>query len=306
MLNNDLDKVSLWANKLKISFNLDPAKQGQEVNFSRKINKVYHPPLLFNNSTVQKVSSQKHLGIHPDEQLTFKHHINEKINKANKGTGIIRKLNNILPCSALLKIYRCFIRPHLDYGDMIYEEPKNESFSSRIEPVQYNTSLAITGAIRGTFQEKLYQELGLESFRSRRRLRRLCHFYKLIETQKPFYLFNLIPPKLNSLLHPNTYSVMRRRNDYFKNSFIPYVVREWNRLSTEIPNSTSCQEFRKSLLSFIKPTSSALISIHQPVGVELLVRWALRFSHLREHKFKRNFYVTLNPLSSCSLKPETT
>ena len=65
-----------------MSFDPDPSKQAQEVIFSRKINKVYHPTLLFNNSTVQQISSQKHLGIHLDEELTFKHHINEKINKA--------------------------------------------------------------------------------------------------------------------------------------------------------------------------------------------------------------------------------
>ena len=99
-LNNDLDKVSLWGNKWKMSFNPDPSKQAQEVFFSRKINKEYHPPLLSNNSTVQQISSQKHLEIHLDEELTLKRHINEKINKANEGIGIIRKLDNILPCCA--------------------------------------------------------------------------------------------------------------------------------------------------------------------------------------------------------------
>ena len=127
-----------------------------------------------------------------------------------------------------------------------------------------------------------------------------------MKTQNPLYLFNLIPPKLNSLRHPNTYSVMRSRNVYFKNSFISYVVREWNRLSTEIRNSTSCQQFRKSLLSFIKSTCSSFFSIHHPVGVQLLVRLRLGFSHLREHKFRHNFHDTLNPLCSCSLEPETT
>ena len=68
-LNNDLDKVSLWANKWKISFNPGPSKQAWEV---------YHPPLLFNNSAVRQISSQKNLGIHLDEELIFKHHINKK------------------------------------------------------------------------------------------------------------------------------------------------------------------------------------------------------------------------------------
>ena len=73
--------------------------------------------------------------MHLDEELTFKHHINKKINKANKGIGIICKLNNILPRSALSTIYRSFIRPHLDYGDVIHDRPENESFSNQIESV---------------------------------------------------------------------------------------------------------------------------------------------------------------------------
>ena len=146
----------------------------------------------------------------------------------------------------------------------------------------------------------------MESLRSRRWLKRMCYFYKLIKTQKPLYLFNLIPPNLNSLRHPHINSVMRCRNDYSKNSFIPYVVREWNKLSTEIRNSNSYQQLRKSLLSFTKPICSSLFSIHHPVGVKLLVRLRLGFSHLREHKFRHNFHDILNPLCSCSLEPETT
>ena len=91
-----------------------------------------------------------------------------------------------------------------------------------------------------------------------------------------------------------------------KNSFIPYVVREWNKMSTEIRNSTTYQQFKKSFLSFTKPTCSSLFSIHHLVGVKLLVRLRPGFSHLHEHKFRHNFHDTLNPLCSCSLEPETT
>ena len=37
-LNNDHDRVSLWANKWITSLNPDPSKQAQDVIFSRKIN----------------------------------------------------------------------------------------------------------------------------------------------------------------------------------------------------------------------------------------------------------------------------
>ena len=134
----------------------------------------------------------------------------------------------------------------------------------------------------------------------------MCYFYKPIKTQKLLYLFNMIPPKLSSFRHPSTSSVIRCRNDLFKNSFIPYVVREWNRLCTEIRNSTSWQEFRKSPLSFSKQTCFSLDSIRHFVGVKSLVRLRLGFTNLREHKFRHNFHDTLNPLCSCSLEPETT
>ena len=92
----------------------------------------------------------------------------------------------------------------------------------------------------------------------------------------------------------------------FKNSFITYAVRQWNKLSTEIHSSTSYQQFRKSLLSFINPNCSTLFFIQHRVGVKLSVRLRLGFSNLREHKFRLSFNDTLNPLSFCSLKPETT
>ena len=80
----------------------------------------------------------------------------------------MRKLSNVLPRSALLTIYRSFVRSHLDHDDVIFDQPENESFSSKIKSAQYNASLVITRAIRGTSQEKQYQELGLEALRSRR------------------------------------------------------------------------------------------------------------------------------------------
>ena len=48
------------------------------------------------------------------------------------------------------------MRPHIDYGDIIYYQPNNDSFSDMIEKVQNNAALAITSAIKGTSQLKLY------------------------------------------------------------------------------------------------------------------------------------------------------
>ena len=81
---------------------------------------------------------------------------------------------------------------------------------------------------------------------------------------------------------------------------------ERNKLRMEIHNSPSYQQFRKSLLSLMKPTCSSQFSVHHLIGVKLLVRLRLGFSHLCEHKFRHNLHNNLNPLCSCSVEPETT
>ena len=71
-------------------------------------------------------------------------------------------------CKSLITIYKVLLRPLLHYGDMIYDQPHNESVCEKLESVQYKVALAITGTIQGTSHEKICQKIGLESLRARR------------------------------------------------------------------------------------------------------------------------------------------
>ena len=94
---------------------------------------------------------------------------------------------------SLLTIYKTFIKPHVDYCDIIYDQPGNKSFCAKIECIWYNAALTITGAIKGTSQTKLYKELGYEFSRLRRWYRRHFSFFKNKTIVKPEYLLDLIP-----------------------------------------------------------------------------------------------------------------
>ena len=94
-----------------------------------------------------------------DFRLDFQKHWKSPVKKVNKTVAFLCKFQNILPRSALLTIYKCFVRTHLDYGNIIYDEAFNNSFHQKIESLQYNAALAITGAIRGMSRENIYQEL---------------------------------------------------------------------------------------------------------------------------------------------------
>ena len=58
--------------------------------------------------------------------------------KISKTIGLLRKLQNLLPRAALITIYKAFIRPHLDYGDVLYDQACNMSFHQKLESIQYN------------------------------------------------------------------------------------------------------------------------------------------------------------------------
>ena len=71
-----------------------------------------------------------------------------------KSIGLLRKLQNLLPRRSLITIYKYFIRPHIDYGDVIFDQAYNKSFHEKLENVKYNASLAITGAKERYFKRK--------------------------------------------------------------------------------------------------------------------------------------------------------
>ena len=98
-----------------------------------------------------------------DTKLNFQEHLNNIMIKVDKSNGLLRKLQAVLPRPSLITIYKVFIRPHLVYGNIIYDPAYKEPFHQKLESIQYNAALAKTGAIRGTSREKFYQELALES-----------------------------------------------------------------------------------------------------------------------------------------------
>ena len=125
-LESDLKKISHWTCKWKTNFNPDVFKQSQDVIFSRKTFKVSQPSITFNTVPVACTACPKHHGLFLDEKLNFHDHINAKILKANEEIGIIKRFSNTLPRNSYLNIYKSFIRSHLDYCDIIYDQPNNE------------------------------------------------------------------------------------------------------------------------------------------------------------------------------------
>ena len=125
-IQNDLHNINTWAYRWKKKFNHDSSNHVHEVIFSRTIKVTAHTQLFFNNDP-----------------------------------GLLQNLQNTLPRpSSLLTIYKSFIKPRLDFGDIMYNRAYNTSFQQKVESIQNNEALAITGAIYRTSKEKLFEKLG--------------------------------------------------------------------------------------------------------------------------------------------------
>ena len=94
-LNEDLNKIKLWAFQWKMSFNPDPSKQAEEAISSRKLQKSVYPSLHFNNIPVTQSTTQKHLGMLLDVKLDFQAHLKNIYSKVNKTIGLLCKLHNL-------------------------------------------------------------------------------------------------------------------------------------------------------------------------------------------------------------------
>ena len=229
------------------------------------------------------MSYQKHLGILLDEKLSA-------ISKVNKGTSVIKKHKHNLQRKSLVTICKAFLRPLIDYGDVIYDQPQNESFCEKIGSVQYKAALAITGAIQGTSRDNIYQELGLNSLKSRRSYKRVVCMFKLMNEKVPNYLINLIPkyePTIRT--RNNSISSYKCQTNYFKNSFFPSTVNDWFNLDINIRNSELISLFKCRLLSFIRPFQNSICKICDLKGLKFLTRLLLGLSHLNAHRFRNNF-----------------
>ena len=152
--------------------------------------------------------------------MNFQEQLNNVLSKVNKTIGLLHKLQSFLPCQSLVTVYKAFIRPHLDYEDIIDDQTYNESFHQKMESLQYNAALAIIGAVRGTSREKLYQELGLESLRKGRWYRKLCYFFKIFKGQSPEYLFTMLPSvsKTYNTRTNDKISLFSGKHNFFINS----------------------------------------------------------------------------------------
>ena len=316
-INEDLASITRWAWQWKFQFNPTLKKQAVEILFSNKSEKSTHLPLIFNGIPVKKVSETMHLGVKLDESLSYKSHLEEKIAKSNQIVGCMIQLKKWLAYHVLEVIYKLYVRPNLDYGDVLYhkENPKKGEISyheddpvrdekvfefsskvpllQKVEEIQYKAARIITGAWQSSPKRELYKILGWESLNQRRILRKLTILHETLINKHPSHLFEII----KSNIYPNDSRLGGRllmkeihcKKMQYHKEFLPSTIKDWNFLDFSIRESKTKAVFKQKLLNAIRPKKSPYFGLFSNAEVRYLTMLRLKLSPLNAHKSHHNF-----------------
>ena len=177
-------------------------------------------------------------------------HIDKMCNKANSTLGFLRR--NLSNCPKQLKelSYIALVRSKLEYAACVWN-PYLAKDIKKIEAVQRRSARFVTRNYSWTQSvTELLSELGWETLEKRRSNASLTMMFKIINNEVAININEHLERSTSSTRkeHSHQFRHISTNTDAYKNSFFPRTLKVWNKLSSDIVNSTSCDQF-KSLIT---------------------------------------------------------
>ena len=244
-LQSDLDRLTCWANKWQMKFNVDKCKV---LHIGSSNDRVQYE---MNGQILEAVNKEKDLGVMISSDLKPSQHCSEVVKTANKLVGFIGRAFENKSETVLLKLYNSLVRPHLEYCVQFWS-PYYQKDIDKLERVQRRLTKMIPRLRNMPYEERL-KSLNLFSL-SKRRMRG-----DLIEVFKIFKGFDNINAEHYFVLdRSNT----RRRHDFkvigkrflsneAKHFFFNRVVNVWNSLPSTVVESNTVEIFKNRLDKYL-------------------------------------------------------
>lgn len=241
-LQEDLLRMESWSKKWLLRFH--PQKccvmrigSAQEESFIYKM-----------EEELREVKHEKDLGVIIDNNLSFDEHLAEKVNKANKIVGIIRRTFITLDESKFKALFTAMVRPHLEYANQVWCPFKKKDIET-IENVQRRATKQIPTLKNMTYEERLIK-LDLPTLAYRRVRGDMIETYKILsriyDGEVCGDLFTM-SVDAGTRGHSKKLYKSRSRLDKRKYAFCNRVVNTWNSLPEEVVNAESVISFEKKL-----------------------------------------------------------
>ena len=240
-IQKDLNNLETWSKKWQLPFNVKKCKV-MHIG-SKNPNHEY----LMNDHKLEVSESEKDLGVHIDNQLKFHIHTAAAIKKATQILGLIKKTYKTRDADTISLLYKSLVRPHLEYGNLIWGPSFMEDKKS-IEKVQRRATKIVSGLYDAPYEERL-KILNLPLLYYRRKRGDMIQMYKICNE-----LVRIEPSKIFS---PSTYTKTRGHSMKMSkkkaskvprmNSFSIRSINNWNSLPKEVIEAPSLNMFKNRL-----------------------------------------------------------
>ena len=132
ILNVDLERIAHWAAMWLVNFN---PNKNEAMLISRKIHRINHPVLYFNHIPIEEVKTHKHLGEYFSDKCDWQAHLEYIQAKAWSRVHLLRSLKFALDRKSLQTMYFTFIRPILEYADVVWDNCTQQQMND-LEKIQ--------------------------------------------------------------------------------------------------------------------------------------------------------------------------
>ena len=246
-LNSDLEKIKTWASTWKVTFN---ANKTDKLNICNR-NTTLPDLLYFDNVLLNTSAHHKHLGIIIQGNCKWDEHINYLVTKCRTQINCLCSYKYRLNRKSLETMFKSYILPILDYADVIWDNC-TERQADALEQLQIDALRVITGSVRGTSHQSLYNDTGIIPLKERRKRHKLILFFKFTKGLLPEHITPKFPPLSSEV---NRYHRRRMQDRYpincrtelYRHSFFPSATKLWNKLPENIQTTRSFGEFKRHL-----------------------------------------------------------
>ena len=199
----------------------------------------------------------------------------------------------------------------------MYDFKCSSNLLDKLDMVQYDAARIVTGAWCGTPRDKLFNELGWESLKNRRIMRKLCLLHEIYYYNFPSYLDDIIakvrPTSRRQLALPDEQTKLKIfpiGNLYFQKTFFPSTIMDWNRGDFSVTRSIECKDkFKETLLKIMRPAKKPWYGLmdhnydHNRMRHITMLRMEL--SPLHAHKVKHKFLGVTPNCTICNVPEDT-
>ena len=236
-VNDELESVHRWSVSNRLSLNSD--KTAALIFTNRRNDEIANDCLVVNGTNINVLECVKFLGVHLDNRLTFKNHINAVCGKLSKVVGILYKLKECLSPKSLINMYYNLFYPYLTYGNVLWGGTYGTHLNT-IEMLQKRAIRIITGSEYLSHTEPLFLQTSILKFEDLHKYLLLLYYFK--------HKCDFQPSNVNySTRYGGEPILYAHRLTLTEHSVLYSAARLWRSLSEDLKNINSYAVFKKKL-----------------------------------------------------------